>query len=112
MFIDSRNIVNFRHTSPGPSNWGNYIYPEGLPKDLQSAESGLWCLSWLQHKGGFSTKIFRHMRNSDDVRMRAALHIVQSDINRHCVFIERKAEIVWQGITSSHDKESVTNEGI
>ncbi|XLS85426.1 hypothetical protein HN51_035592, partial [Arachis hypogaea] len=61
MFIHSRNIVNFCHTSPDPSNWGNYIYPEGLPKDLQSAESGLWCLSWLQHKGGFSTKIFCHI---------------------------------------------------
>ncbi|XP_020969443.1 uncharacterized protein LOC107621897 isoform X2 [Arachis ipaensis] len=35
MFIHSRNIINFRYTSPDPSNWGNYIYSEGLPKDLQ-----------------------------------------------------------------------------
>ncbi|XLR50438.1 hypothetical protein S83_001110 [Arachis hypogaea] len=112
MFIQSQNIVNFRHTSPDPSNWGNFIYPDGLPKDLQSAESGLWCLSWLQHKGGFSTKIFRHIENSDEVRMRAALHVVQSDINRHRAFVQSKAEVVWQGITTSHQKETFNNEGM
>ncbi|XLR67089.1 hypothetical protein S83_017761 [Arachis hypogaea] len=112
MFIQSRNIVNFRHTSPDPSNWGNFIYPDGLPKDLQSAVSGLWCLSWLQHKGGFSTKIFRHIGNSDEVRMRAALHVVQSDINRHRAFVQSKAEVVWQGITTSHQKETFNNEGM
>ncbi|KAL4396563.1 hypothetical protein AHAS_Ahas01G0104400 [Arachis hypogaea] len=27
--------TSFRHTSPDPTNWGYYIYPEGLPKDLE-----------------------------------------------------------------------------
>ncbi|XLS44259.1 hypothetical protein HN51_001124 [Arachis hypogaea] len=50
--------------------------------------------------------------NSDEVRMRAALHVVQSDINRHRAFVQSKAEVVWQGITTSHQKETFNNEGM
>ncbi|KAL4343727.1 hypothetical protein AHAS_Ahas11G0107300 [Arachis hypogaea] len=112
MFVHSRNIINFRHTSPNLTNWGHYIYPEGLPKDLESAESALWCLSWLQYNRGFSTKIFRHMENNEHVRMRAALHIVQSDVNQHHGFIDSKAEVVWRVITSCNDKESMNKDDI
>ncbi|RYR78564.1 hypothetical protein Ahy_A01g003389 [Arachis hypogaea] len=61
-------------------------------------------------------KIVRNVKpthgNSDEVRMRAALHVVQSDINRHRAFVQSKAEVVWQGITTSHQKETFNNEGM
>ncbi|QHN82263.1 uncharacterized protein DS421_20g694280 [Arachis hypogaea] len=112
IFVHSRNLVNFRHTNPDPSNWGHFIYPQGLPKDLDSAESAIWCLSLLQHNGGFSTKLFRHMGNSEHMRMRAALNIVQSDVNQCRGFIDSKAEVVWRLITSCNDKDSMSGGGL
>ncbi|XLR58090.1 hypothetical protein S83_008762 [Arachis hypogaea] len=103
MFVHNRNIMNFLHASPDPSNWGDYLYPEGLPNNLDSPESGIWCLSWLQHKGGFSPNIFNHMENSDHVRMKTALHIVQSETNQLCGYVSTKADMVWCGITSTND---------
>ncbi|MED6209016.1 hypothetical protein PIB30_050545 [Stylosanthes scabra] len=52
LFSSKRNIINFYHTSLHPGNWGYVIYPEGLPRNVSSANSAAWMLSWLSKKGG------------------------------------------------------------
>ncbi|KAL4301503.1 hypothetical protein AHAS_Ahas17G0307400 [Arachis hypogaea] len=113
MFVHSRNLVNFRHTNPDPSNWGHFIYPQGLPKDLDrlltltASKRTVFNFAWCKQFDKLLTS-----GNNEHVRMRAALSIVQSDVNQCRGFIDSKAEVVWRLITSCNDKDSMSRGGL
>ncbi|QHO28071.1 uncharacterized protein DS421_7g213480 [Arachis hypogaea] len=95
IYSTDKNIANFRHTNPDPSNWGSFHYPEAIPNMVDSKESSTWLLYWLQQAGEFSTRIFASMIHSEDVRMRTATSIASCDANEYACFIDVKAELLW-----------------
>ncbi|XLR44916.1 hypothetical protein S83_029576 [Arachis hypogaea] len=38
IFSTDRNIANFRHTNPDPTNWGSFQYPEAIPNAVDRKE--------------------------------------------------------------------------
>ncbi|KAL4398563.1 hypothetical protein AHAS_Ahas01G0304400 [Arachis hypogaea] len=98
IFSADRNIVNFRHTNPDPSNWGSLQYPGAIPNAVDSNETSTWLLYWLQQDGGFSTRIFAPIIHPEAVRMRTATSIASCDANEHGCFIDVKAELLWRDL--------------
>ncbi|QHO38729.1 uncharacterized protein DS421_4g122900 [Arachis hypogaea] len=113
MFVHSRNLINFRHTNPDPSNWGHFIYPQahnlqyGVYTGYNTMGASLlnFSATWSVNQPPPDLISFG---NSEHVRMRAALNIVHSDVNQCRGFIDCKAEVVWRVITSCNDKNSVS----
>ncbi|MED6160857.1 hypothetical protein PIB30_055229 [Stylosanthes scabra] len=56
LFSSRRNIVHFMHTSLNPTNWGEIIYPEALPRNVNTYEArmraALYLVNWEHNEVG------------------------------------------------------------
>ncbi|KAL4382557.1 hypothetical protein AHAS_Ahas04G0245400 [Arachis hypogaea] len=94
LFMLNRNLVNFRHGNPNPATWGKFHYPASLPTDVdgyvaypithQLTRIGGHCSlvslldparRWIQSEDIQSIGM---MVDTDTVRMKAAIKIIQS----------------------------------
>ncbi|MED6154869.1 hypothetical protein PIB30_000371 [Stylosanthes scabra] len=100
---------------PEPANFGDVIYPEGIPDDLHSDQTAAWLLYWLQQHGGFSARIFRPITKvwfshasivrmklysltqeyEKTIRMKSAIKLLTSTSNELFPILEDRIERAW-----------------
>ncbi|RYR37667.1 hypothetical protein Ahy_A09g042535 [Arachis hypogaea] len=88
IFSTDRNIANFRHTNPDPTNWGSFQYPEAIPNAVDRIK-----IIQLYEKDIYS----------EAVRMRTATSIASCDANEYACFIDVKSELLWRDLLDRID---------
>ncbi|MED6146058.1 hypothetical protein PIB30_030975 [Stylosanthes scabra] len=98
LFNKPRNNKNFGKIAVDFKKWECFIYLEGLPNNVDSKESVVWCLAWIFHHTGFARGIFDYVDSVEVTRMKVAIALAKTVPNSQRALVDSKAEMLWLAI--------------
>ncbi|MED6199023.1 hypothetical protein PIB30_072099 [Stylosanthes scabra] len=98
LFRKPRNIINFAGITLDFKEWEYFLYPEGLPSDIDSSETAVWVLAWIMHHSKFARGHFGYVGSPDLIRMKIAIGLASCAYNSLRRHVDSNAETLWRKI--------------